>query len=42
MNLASTVHFLPLVLTQLFKLLSHSSKEVESVKPDVLRSEHST
>ena len=35
--LSPTIQFLPLILTQLFKLLSHFSKDVEQIKPDVLK-----
>ena len=31
------IRFLPLILAQLFKLLSHSNKDVENIKPDVVR-----
>ena len=37
MSLTATVQFLPVVLTQLFRLLSHSSKDIENIKPDILR-----
>ena len=37
LSLSSTIQFLPPILTQLLKLLSHSSKDVEKIKPDVLR-----
>ena len=37
MSLTSLMQFLPLVLTQLFRILSHPSKEVKIIKPDVFR-----
>ena len=36
LSLSSLVHFLPMILTQLFRVLSHSSKEMEPMKANVL------
>ena len=36
LSLTTLVHFLPMVLMQLFRVLLHSSKEMEGVKNHVL------
>ena len=36
LSLTTLVHFLPMVLVQLFRVLLHSSKEMEGVKNNVL------